>query len=118
MGRLYYRRDAERWGFTTVGELIRALQKAEVPADYELYPTASGNLAICEPGRHGDQETRWYVGYLDLATGEVQYRPGARPDDGQPIPGAATENPFREPVGVVYVSLPIGVLDAAAEVNG
>ena len=70
--------------FRDVASLRRALR--EIPDDWEIFPNTQGNLALCEPGltTDGQRETRWYVGYIDMATGDVHVQPGARKGDMPP----------------------------------
>jgi len=61
--------------------------------DWELTPNTRGNLAVFEfgPTADGQRETRWYIGFVNMVTGEIHVTPGARPGDDRP--GDPQENP-------------------------
>lgn len=93
---LYFRKDVDIWTLITVGQLREILNSAEIPDSFELMPNGVGNIAICE----GDG--RQYIGFIDMATGEVHMRRGARHDDGLPTPGRPDQVPWNDP-GPTYV---------------
>ena len=82
--KLYWRKDLEQWAITTVGDLRRCL--AELPDDLELHPNGLGNLSVWEvegPPKRADH-MRYYIGYIDLALGQVFLKPGNRPPSKAP----------------------------------
>ena len=87
---LFYRRDlgipgephTGEWHGPTVATLRNLLLKAELPDEWELWPNQWGNFAIYQMGesiQRPGEEMRWYIGYIDLHTGEVHVKPGVRP---------------------------------------
>jgi hypothetical protein len=101
---LYFRKDIGKgeWLISNVGMLRDLLTKAEIPDHWEIMPNGIGNLALCEPEWRGDHWTRWYIGYIDMATGEMFVNPGACEKDDRP--GYPDQCPWGpEDVGPIYV---------------
>jgi hypothetical protein len=84
------------WPIPTVAALRLMLQ--ELPDAYELMPNGIGNLSVWRP----TATSRYYIGYIDLATCEVHLKPDGKPGDTD-IPGSADNNFIGSSGDVTYV---------------
>jgi hypothetical protein len=92
---IIYRRDEKEWVTPTIGWMRQALYDPRLDPNWWLWPNMLGNLGICVYEKRWvndrDQGTTWYVGYIDVVTGEVRLWDG----DESKLQDFADNYPFR-----------------------
>jgi len=112
-----YRKDLERFTICTVGELRTALSDPALLDEYELMANSVGNLAVSEWGKSSSHPdgSRYYIGYVDMANGEVHIKPGSRTGDERP--GHPEQNMSSNLMDEIDIRQALGYLQRVAEAH-